>query len=78
MKVHPNLFCSILILFVVILAGCTKKTAVTDLWLDEAFDEKQYGNVLVVGLAEKMTFRNLFEDQIVRQLKELGVEAVPS
>jgi hypothetical protein len=25
-----------------------------------------------------MTFRNLFEGQIVRQLKERGVEAVPS
>ena len=78
MKVHPKLFCSILILFVVILAGCTKKPAVTYLWLDEAFDGKQYGNVLVIGLAEKMTFRNLFKGQIVRQLKERGVEAVPS
>ena len=68
MKVHQKLFCSILILFVVILAGCTKKPAVTDLWLDEAYDGKQYGNVLVIGVAEKMTFRNLFEGQIVRQM----------
>jgi hypothetical protein len=78
MKVHTKLFCSILILFVVTLAGCTKKSAATDLFIDEAYDGKQYGNVLVIGLAEKMTFRNLFEGQIVRQLKERGVEAVPS
>ena len=78
MKVHTKLFCSIFILFIATLAGCTPKPAVTDLFIDEAYDGKQYGNVLVIGLAEKMTFKNLFEGQIVRQLKERGVEAVPS
>ena len=60
-KIHTKLFSSIFIFFITTLAGCTPKTAVTDLFIDEAYDGKHYGNVLVIGLADKMTFRNLFE-----------------
>ena len=78
MKVYVKLFYSILILFLITLAGCTKNPHVTDLWMDEAYDGKQYGKILVIGVAEKMTFRNLFEGELVRQLKNRGVEAVHS
>lgn len=46
--------------------------------MDEAHDGKQYGKILVIGVAEKMTFRNLFEGELVRQLKSRGVEAIHS
>ena len=78
MKTHVKLFCSAFILFLLILAGCTKNPTVTDLWLDEAYDGKQYGKILVIGAAEKITFRTLFEGELVKQLKSRGVEAIPS
>jgi hypothetical protein len=46
--------------------------------MDEAYDGKQYGKILVIGAAEKITFRTLFEGELVKQLKSQGVEAIPS
>jgi hypothetical protein len=46
--------------------------------MDEAYDGKQYGEILVVEAAEKITFRNLFKGEFVKQLKSRGIEAIPS
>jgi len=78
MKIHIKLFCSALILFLIILTGCNKNPTVTDISLDEAYDGKQYGKILVIGAAEKITFRNLFEGEFIKQLKSRGVESIPS
>ena len=78
MKAYAKLFYSILILSLIILAGCAKNPTITDLWMDEAYDGKQYGKILVIGAAEKITFRNLFEGEFVKQLKSRGIEAIPS
>lgn len=78
MKAYTKLFSSILTLSLIILAGCAKNPTVTDLWVDEAYDGKQYGKILVIGAAEKITFRNLFEGEFVKQLKSRGIEAIPS
>lgn len=78
MKIHTKLFASALMLFLITLAGCSKKPIVTDFWIDEAYDGQQYGTILVIGAAEKITFRNLFEGELVRQLKRQGINAIPS
>ena len=78
MKTHVKLFCGALLLFLIILTGCTKKPTVTDMWMDEAYDGKQYGKILVIGVAKKITSRTLFEGELVKQLKSQGVEAIPS
>ena len=71
------LYCA-LILLLMILAGCSTKPVVNDIWLDEIYYGRQYESVLVVGAAEKITFRNLFEGNLVSQLRRIGVEAFPS
>ncbi len=78
MKTHVKLFCGALLLFLIIFTGCTQKPTVTDMWMDEAYDGKQYGKILVIGVAEKITYRTLFEGELVKQLKSQGVEAIPS
>jgi hypothetical protein len=78
MKTHVKLFCGALLLFLIILTGCTQKPTVTDLWIDEAYDGKQYGKILVIGAAERITYRTLFEGELVKQLESQGVEAIPS
>ena len=40
MKAYAKLFYSILILSLIILAGCAKNPTITDLWMDEAYDGK--------------------------------------
>jgi hypothetical protein len=61
MKACVKIFYSILILFLLTLAGCTKNPAVTDLWMDEAYTGEKYEKILIIGAAEKVTFRNLFK-----------------
>jgi hypothetical protein len=78
MKLYTKLFCSALILFLIALTGCAKKPTVSELWLDESFKGMQYGKILVIGAAEKITFRNLFEGELVSQLKSKGIDAIPS
>lgn len=78
MKTYAKLLGSILVLFAVALNGCVKKPTVKEISLDENYDGKQYGRILVIGAAEKITFRNLFEGELVNQLRKKGVDAVPS
>lgn len=78
MKTYAKLLGSILVLFAVALNGCAKKPTVTEISLDENYDGRQYGRILVIGAAEKITFRNLFEGELVNQLRKKGVDAVPS
>ena len=78
MKACVKLFYSIFIFFLLTLAGCTKNPAVTNLWMDEAYDWEKYEKILIIGAAEKITFRNLFEGELVKQLKSRGIEAIPS
>jgi len=78
MNTNTKVFYCALILSLIILAGCSKKQAVTDIWLDETYYGRQYETVLVIGIAEKITFRNLFEGNLVSQLRKTGIEAFPS
>jgi len=78
MKTYAKLFCSLLILFLLTLAGCSSKATITDFWLDESYDGRQFGKILVIGAAEKITFRNLFEGELVNQLRSQGIDAFPS
>ncbi len=78
MKTYAKLFSYVLMLFLITLAGCSKRPTVTDLWIDETYDEQQYEKILVIGAAEKITFRNLFEGELVNQLRKQGIDAIPS
>ena len=78
MKLYAKLFNSALILFLITLSGCSKKPTITELWMDDTLEGMQYGKILVIGAAEKITFRNLFEGELVSQLKSKGIDAIPS
>jgi len=78
MKPYTKFIFSALLLFLITLAGCAKKPTIDDFWIDEAYDGQQYGNVLVIAAAEKITFRNIFEEEFVNQLRSQGINAIPS
>jgi len=71
MKAYAKLFSSILTLSLIILAGCAKNPTVTDLWMDEAYDGKQYGKILVIGAAEKLIWSMTSESEYRYNMKSL-------
>ena len=78
MKTYAKLCAIFLICIFIPLAACTKKPTVSDFWMDETYVGQQYGRILVIGAAKKITYKNLFEGELVNQLRSLGIEAVPS
>lgn len=78
MKIYLKIICSLLTLIAVALSGCAKKPTVTEISIDEGYDGRQYSRILVIGAAEKITFRNLFEGELVNQLRKKGIDAIPS
>jgi hypothetical protein len=78
MKKHAKRFYGFMILLLFILAGCASKPSITEFWMDETFEVQPYGKILIIGAAEKITFRNLFEAELVKQLQSMGIDAVPS
>ena len=77
MRTYAEIFYCILILLLLV-TGCTKSPTVTDFRMDEAYDGKQYGKILVIAAAEKLTFRSIFEGELVKQLKSRGIDAIRS
>ncbi len=78
MKTYAKILLSTITLFLMILAGCAKSPVVIDRWMDEAYTGKKYKKILVIGKADKVTGRSLFEGEVARQLQSRGVEAVRS
>ena len=78
MKLYAKILYTLLILFLLTLSGCSSKPIITDSWIDENYDGRQFGKILVIGAAEKITFRNLYEGELVQQLQNKGIEAIPS
>jgi hypothetical protein len=68
----------ILVILLLLLGGCGKKAAVNDTWIDEAYYDRVFENVFVVGAAEKLTVRNMFEAELVIRLNRMGIIAIPS
>ncbi len=68
----------ILVILLLLLGGCGKKAAVNDTWIDEAYYDRVFENVFVVGAAEILTVRNMFEGELVNRLNRMGIIAIPS
>ena len=78
MKAEKKKFSCILALLLIALAGCAKSPTVYEHWMDETYKGKQYEKILIIGVADKVTGRSLFEGEVARQLQSRGVEAVRS
>jgi hypothetical protein len=77
MNTITKLFYALVILLLFGLLSCTAPV-ISDSWMDESYLNSKFNNMLVIGAAEKITFRNLFEGQFVNNLLNKGVEATPS
>jgi hypothetical protein len=58
--------------------GCTKTPTITEISSDESFEGLHYENILVIGATTKITFRNLLEGKLTKQLQDHGLSTLPS
>ena len=68
----------VLFLSLVMLSACSSVPKTTEIWMDEAYVGSRVNKVLVIGVAEKITFQTIFEGKFADQLEKKGIEAVPS
>jgi hypothetical protein len=78
MNISLRLHLGIIFLSLVMLNACSSVPKTTEIWMDEAYVGSRVNKVLVIGVAEKITFQTLFEGKFADQLKKKGLEAVPS
>ncbi|MDH3737815.1 MAG: hypothetical protein OER92_01385 [Alphaproteobacteria bacterium] len=57
-----------------VLASCAA-TRTTAQWRDQSVD-KRYAKILVIGVSEKLILRRSFEDKLVAELQQRGVNAM--
>ena len=69
----------LVLLTAVLLTGCGPSSKMTGTWVDSSFAGKKItGKVLVIGVARNQTHRRIFEDSLVANLRDKGVNAVAS
>jgi hypothetical protein len=77
MKRKKSLFCSAGLIALLVMTSCATTTKLTSLWRDENYD-KPLNKIMIIGVAEKPVNRRIFEREFTHQLKERGVDTVPS
>lgn len=78
MKILKNICSVLLFLLPMMFSGCAENQAAVEPWINESYEGLQYRKILVVGAAEKITFKNLLEGELVTQLENHKVVAIPA
>lgn len=71
------LFFGIAITSLFIMNSCAT-TTLNSVWMDDAYQEGALNNILIIGVIEPRILRDYFENELVRQLKAKGTNAVAS
>ncbi len=71
---HPVLWA---FLAIAVLTGCASVSLV-DSWKDAGMPAKPYQKLLIVGVAEKMQMRQVFEEVFAAEIRKKGVTAIRS
>jgi hypothetical protein len=77
MKKTILLYSGITIIFLFFVTSCAG-TKFLSVWKDETYSGGAFQKILIVGVSEKPTNRRVFEDELVKQLKSHGTDAVSS
>lgn len=67
----------LLALIALLLGGCAS-TTLSNSWVNPDYKEPPLKKVMVVGVSSQPALRRTFEDELVKELKAAGVEAVAS
>ena len=68
---------SVIVIGLVILTACAG-TKFLSVWKDSAYSGETFQKIMIIGVSDKLTNRRIFEDELVKQLKSHGTEAISS
>ena len=74
---HPVVIKGVLSFVALALVACAA-TQLTNSWTSPDYKGPPLKKVLVVGVSKQPALRRTFEDQFVKELKAVGVDAIPS
>jgi len=77
MPAFKTLSTALLLIGVLLLAGCSSTQLVTS-WRDDSYPQGQLKKPMVVAMAKKQIVRARLEDEFVGKLKAMGVDAAQS
>ena len=60
------------------LAACAASTKIVNQWVSPDYVSPRFKKIMVIGVSRQPSIRRTFEDEFVSQLKDAGVNAVPS
>lgn len=66
-----------LIAAAVLFSACAT-TQIINQWSDPSYTSPSFKRIMVIGVSKQDSIRRTFEDELVAQLKALGIDAVPS
>jgi len=72
-----SVYVSLAIVIMAIMTGCSSLSLVNS-WKDPAATTKQYRKLLVVGIAEKMQMRQVFEEVFASEVSKKGANGIAS
>lgn len=61
-----------------VLGGCAGASRMANMWKDPSYPQTPIDNVLVVSISKNETWRRVWEDAVVAELKDNGANATPS
>ncbi|MBE0426020.1 MAG: hypothetical protein IBX72_05165 [Nitrospirae bacterium] len=73
-----KIFLLLLIVFFLFSMVSCATTTLTSVWKDENYKAGQIKKILVFGVSDKPAIKRFFEDEFVKKLKTMKIEAVPS
>jgi len=71
-------FAASLLIAALALGGCSANRMIASEWSNPAYSSVSFGRIMVGGAAEQTSIRRNFEDEVVTQLKSIGLEVFPS
>jgi hypothetical protein len=60
-----------------VLTGCAS-TKIVNQWVQPEVTPHRFKKMMIIGVSKQPSIRRTFEDEFVKQLKTMGVDAVPS
>jgi hypothetical protein len=76
-KIKMKTKISLSIIALIIIVACGTQTKVTGIWKDSEYKAEDFNKIAVIGITSNIANRDIFENALVKKLKEIGYNAVP-
>ena len=78
MQLYPPPIFWLTIGLAIVLTACGASTKIVNQWVQPDYTAHSFRKIMIIGVSKQPSIRRTFEDEFVKQLKAVGVDAVPS